>query len=1389
MAFSVLKPLAGVIPGTRAFHGQSIQRKLSLLFFATTLLALTSLGVYGYYNASMAYHREAENLLKSNNIQLSLKIEDLLQQNSKDLNFISNYYGLLRYAYWSNMHDARKMQEWNNVTIDMLSNLVESRKYYHKIHYVDTHGNEQIVIRVNPATGKASHLAATELYHFDDQTYLDHADGLKRGEHFVSTIMLSEEKGKIEQPHTAIFRLFTPLIGDNGVRYGTIVIDIRAEAIYKLIAESSQQESRELVLIDGEGDFLYHPNKDWMFAHQLGHGNNLQRHYPSLLAKVTDSESIMLEERELFISSEVIHAGVRQQDHVWMLVGMVPTSVALKKLNDFLFVFFMLFLLVLGILFASSRYMISQLMTPLTAVTRQLQRLGRGEAVPEEVYYPADDEIRRMLESTDRVVKNMQLLASQADAIASGDLSGEVQELSGHDLLGHALNNMTAQLLENRQLTQQRNWLKDGVAEIAQKLTGEHTPQQLATQAITLVGRYLEAGCAVLYIRNESADQLELLGSYMHTERQVVGGVVKFGEGAVGQVAREHKPIVLRLDKHSTETVSPITTGTMQRLPVCTYTWPLLREDTLLGVLEVASLEVLDQLHREYLDHACETIAAFLYTALQKERIQALLTIAEESTRQEQQRSKQLQAVNAQMEEQQQQLQQQTEELQQTNAQMEEQQQQLQQQTEELQQTNAQMEEQQQQLEQQTESLQKANSEMELQSAELGLRNTALEKASRYKSDFLANMSHELRTPLNSIILLSRMFTLNESKHLDEEELRRATVIYRAGHDLLTLINDILDLSKIESGKMEVNPQRIDPVVLTTLLQSQFEDTARHKGVAFELHNTLTASFVSDPDKLQQILRNLLSNAFKFTAKGSVVVTLAASDHVDMPVLISVSDTGIGIPKESQQNIFNAFQQVDGSISRQFGGTGLGLSISLRLAQLLGGRLAVKSVPEQGSTFELLLPRTLASETSRSEEGDSTASMTERSLEPIAPAVIPHDTSDDRNQLGSGDAVMLVIDDDEDFCREIARINRKNSYKTLITANGEDGLILAEKYQPQGILLDLGLPDMDGVEVLKRLKGDHNLRHIPVYVISARDRNPRLMDEGILGYLQKPVEEQQILDAESKILHHLDATGNMLMIESSNLQADRVRAMVTQQKLELFRVADFTAALAFCQKTPCSLLLFDLAAFSSFDAAIKGCRTMHEKFPQLRLLIYSESGISDEQDALLRAHTDSIIIQSEQANKRMLENIERFVCSTPHHRIKEALPSGAVRQHRLKGRNILVVDDDARNLFVITSALEQQGAVVFNALNGFKALELLEKQQIELIFMDIMMPEMSGYETITAVRAVEHLHDIPIVALTAKALKNDQKDAMKAGANDYLAKPVDYEVLINMAAAWCEKKA
>ena len=1359
---------------SQLFNQMSIRTKFALVFYSVILITLSIVAYYGYSNTAKAYQQKATGLVSDYTSEVSQKISDFLDLTRSDLGFFAENSDLYRYLYWQDLGVKEKEEGWREAVIDNWRGFSRSYDYLYKVRFIDLQGIEQITIRRDPTTRNVRSLNLDELQDKSNEAYFSDALALEQGKISVKQLDLNREYGKIEKPLVPVVRLSQPVYGENQAKFGVVVVNLFADAFFDYIRAANQRiENSSFYLINPEGEFLFHPDPAKSFAHLLGHGDNFRALFPSLLEQLNTQEEGVLFTQNHVIGFKRIFPHPSEQENYWILVGTIDEAQVFGELSKFKYWFFSLLAVVLLMVFFVSRYFLNTLLTPLSLITRQLERLGRGEVVREQSGYHSEDEIGQMLSSTESLVDTMEILTKQADTIAAGDFSGRVPVLSEQDRLGQALNNMTGMLRDNREQTQRQSWQRDGLAELSQQLSSEIMPEELADHAVSFTCRYLDAAHGVFYLYDQEQKKLQLLASYMFTERDRLHQQFELGEGAVGQVAREHKPILLR-DIRVGE--AAVTTGTLEATPFHTYTVPLLHEQLLYGVIELAVLRPFDPLMREFVDQAALIISTFLYSSLQRKRIQHLLADAEKATLGAQEQSCKLQDTNSLMKEQQQQLQQQTEELQQTNAQMEEQQQQLQQQTEELKQTNEQMTTQQKEL-------QLKNKDLLLSQEELDNKAQQLEISSQYKSEFLANMSHELRTPLNSILLLSKMLAMNEQGHLNTEESKRAWVIHKAGDELLRLINDILDLSKIEAGKMELHLQGVNSTDFLDDFHEQFMDSAKERKLQYQIEDNWQGEFTTDRDKLAQIIRNLLSNAFKFTQQGSVKIRMTRSANPELPVSISVIDSGIGIPEEKQAIIFEAFQQVDGSISRAYGGTGLGLSISLSIAHLLGGSIELKSTAGQGSEFTVLLPENLIQTESLKPQG--------LQAEPIESIKLQAQVTDDRSNLSADDDIILIIDDDADFCDSVRAVNAKQGYKTLSALNAKEGLKMAKAYSPSGILLDLGLPDKDGNEVLRELKSTRDLDRIPVYVISGREKDSELLKQGIVGYLQKPVNDNQLAAAGATMLAQAK-NKTILILEQGSLKKGEIAELVQETNVTLKTVASIKQALNYLETNDCALVIVDLGG-RGIDDAVDNCQKLHELYPQHPILLYGQQSLKEEDEEQLRLYSDNIILKTPYAEQRMLENIERFLNEIPAERGQESLssfPAKVTKQSlKLADRHILVVDDDPRNLFVITSALEQQGAKIDNATNGVKALKYLSENTVDLVFMDIMMPEMDGFEAIRQIKQNPALKQLPIVALTAKALRSDREKALAAGADDYLVKPVDYEVLINMAYVWCESRS
>jgi len=973
-------------------------------------------------------------------------------------------------------------------------------------------------------------------------------------------------------------------------------------------------------------------------------------------------------------------------------------------------------------------------------------RLALGDLTSHIRLRPGDS--TSLMAKIRQLIDTMEKVADRADAIGRGNLADEVSVLSDQDRLGQAINHMVVALRSARTLDDRRNWLNNGNNLLSQALTGDFTTQQIAEIAMSTIGHYLHAGRGVFYLRRDDQATLELIASFMYTDDMHYRKTFRLGEGAIGQVALEQRPIILTT---STSNAALILTGTTSSLPVSTFTYPIVKDKKLLGVIEFSSLESFNETKLDFLSSAIDVIASFMTVAEQRGQIHGLLSVAEQAERDVRKQNEFLQEINSRMEEQQQQLQQQSEELQQTNAQMEEQQQLLEHNNEKLRQSEA----------------------------DINEKARQLELSNQYKSEFLANMSHELRTPLNAIILLSKMMMENPDGNLSDKEIKRAEVIHTSGHDLLGIINEVLDLSKVDAGRMEINVDEVSTRSISAELQDLFESIAHSNGIEFRIDDQYHGKFNSDHIKVGQILRNLLSNAFKFTKRGSVTLTIRQAPGEALPVRLSVKDTGIGIPKNKHKTIFDAFRQVDGSTSREYGGTGLGLTISLRFAELLGGQITLTSAEGQGSEFTLCLPE----------------QPPEGAVAPL-PAVRPQPMptalriEDDRDQLTHEDRIILLIDDDANFGMAVVDINRRLGYKTVVALTAADGLMLASRYHPAGILLDLGLPDRDGADVLQDLKTSPELASIPVYIISGRDHESAPDLNGIVGYLQKPLVSSQIEAAEAALLSAIGQVKSNGVLVFSSLVNNEVSRMLESgpTHYDLYKITTEAELQLKLARRDWGAAIIDLTHLE-LEQGLQVAAQIRAGRRDAAILFFGDHHFNDDEEASMRTYTDSIIIDAPQAILRLQENIARFLQQAKNPEPQPAVVTGHPEGIRnLTQKNILVIDDDPRNLFVITAALEQNQATIYNALNGRRAMELLESTPMDLIITDIMMPEMDGYQTIAAIRANPKLTSIPIIALTAKAMPEDKKNILEIGADDYLSKPVDYDVLCNMAALWSSTK-
>ena len=674
-------------------------------------------------------------------------------------------------------------------------------------------------------------------------------------------------------------------------------------------------------------------------------------------------------------------------------------------------------------------------------------------------------------------------------------------------------------------------------------------------------------------------------------------------------------------------------------------------------------------------------------------------------------------------------------------------------------------------------------------------RAEELQQASRYKSEFLANMSHELRTPLNSSLILAKLLADNPHQNLTDEQVRFAESIYAAGNDLLNLINDILDISKVEAGRLELRPEHTRLERLVESLRATFEPMARDKGldVVIELTDSAPNKLFTDRQRVEQILKNLLANAIKFTEQGSVSLRVAADPA---GVRFEVRDTGIGIRPEQQQSIFEAFSQGDGSTSRKYGGTGLGLSISRDLAQLLGGGISVSSQPGQGSLFTLTLPLHYL-EASREPAPPAVRESVPAPAPVAEPVQLPaHEPipkfADDRDAEPRRGRTVLVIEDEPRFAQILYDLAHELDYDCLVAHGADDGLALAERYQPAAILLDMHLPDHSGLSVLQQLKDNARCRHIPVHVISVEDRSEAAMHLGAIGYALKPTSRDQLKEVFGRIEAKLSQkVKRVLLVEDDERQRESIVHLIDDEDVEITAVALAGEALAQLRQTVFDCMIIDLKLPDMQGSELLERMASEDicSFPPV--IVYTGRNLTRDEEAQLMKYSRSIIIKGARSPERLLDEVTLFL-----HKVESSLSgerqnmlrTARNRDKALEERRILLVDDDVRNIFALTSALEQKGAKVEVARNGREALEKLEEvADIDLVLMDVMMPEMDGYEAMRRIRQNPTWERLPIIAVTAKAMKDDQERCRRAGANDYLAKPIDLTRLFSLIRVWMPK--
>jgi CheY-like chemotaxis protein/putative methionine-R-sulfoxide reductase with GAF domain len=943
-------------------------------------------------------------------------------------------------------------------------------------------------------------------------------------------------------------------------------------------------------------------------------------------------------------------------------------------------------------------------------------------------------------------------------------------------LLGVAL--LATRFIVERNRAQQLLWLQQGDSAIATAMLGELDADQLGDKLLHALAHYLDAQVALLY-RLEAGMLIPTAAYALDRPLQALPRIAQ-GQGLCGEVARDGKALIVSdLPQDYLMVSSGAGRSALRQLLIA----PVLADGVVQGVVEIGFARAGANLEhpRALLEMAAESMGVALRSALYRKHLSELL----ERTRRQ---SEELQA-------QQEELRQSNEELEQQSRTLRESQAELEQQQSELEGINARLEERTNLLEMQKAELLRAQRALE-QNAE------ALQQANRYKSEFLANMSHELRTPLNSSLILSQILADNRGGSLTPEQVRYAQTIHAANNDLLALINDILDLSKIEAGHMEMRPEPVAMEALLDPLRRMFEPIAKSKSLAFRiaLADGVPASLLTDAQRLTQVLRNLLSNAFKFTERGEVALEIAARGS---DIAFTVRDTGIGIPEQQQEVIFEAFRQADGSTSRVYGGTGLGLSISRELARLLGGEIRVQSAPGLGSSFtlqiaarlehaEAALPRqALAQEpvaaTAHSAPAAS-AALPQLQNRPQTAETAPQRIPDDR-AARRRERLILVIEDDARFAAILVELAHELNFDCIHAASGDEGYLLAASEAPSAILLDVGLPDQSGLGVLERLKRDPETRHIPIHMISVDDHAHAALEMGAVGFALKPVAREGLVAAIRRLEQRLQKQARRILVVEDNAPLrENLALLLTAEDVEITTAGTVAEALEQVSNASFDCMVMDLMLpdASGYQLLEKMASGGKYSFPPV--IVYTGRSLSAEEEQRLRRYSRSIIIKGAKSPERLLDEVSLFL-----HRVEADLPpdqrallqQARQRDAAFEGRKILIAEDDVRNIFALTSILEPLGAELLVTRNGREALECIEERRdIDLVLMDLMMPEMDGLAAIRAIRRLPQAARLPIIALTAKAMADDRRHCLDAGANDYIAKPLDVNRLVSLCRVW-----
>jgi len=1075
-------------------------------------------------------------------------------------------------------------------------------------------------------------------------------------------------------------------------------------------------------------------------------------------------------------------------------------------------VLLILLFITIAITFSVSRLLVKYISVPILNIVTNLKKMALGD-ISGISEYISEDEIGQLSDS----YREMQIIlieqVEQAKRVAKGDFENALTPRSDKDELTIALNEMTASLKKTKVKNDRDRWIKSSQNELNMEIQGDIDLTSVGSKISGMVSRQLNALTSALFVFNDK-DKIEFIGGYAVNSEQAKSRFFKPGEGLIGQVVLDRKA---RIIENVPDNYLDIYSGLGKQKPGFLMIVPCIYNNVVEGVLELGSLKPFDEISSDYINLISESIAIAIQSSKNRTALQELLAKQKKLMEELQVQQEELRQSNEELQVQQEELRQSNEELEAQTRELEESKSHLQVQQEELKITNEELSEHTRAIENQRESLRKKNDELEKARQDIENKARELEQVSTYKSEFLANMSHELRTPLNSILVLSQILAQNKTLNLNEKQIKSAETIKSSGENLLVLINEILDLAKIESGKVDLHSEPIEITSLLDDLKETFVPIAEEKGLKLEMSvsENLPKDIHNDSLRLGQILRNLIANGIKFTEKGSILVKVSRplntkllqhkfQNRTDL-VGFYVVDSGIGIHKDKQKEIFDAFRQADGTTSRKFGGTGLGLAISRNFARMMGGDILLDSNPGKGSSFLLLIPENITSEvkpflTSFYEAPVEEPRIAKQEYVRFAEPAQDHDSyvgtedysvDDDRKNIKKGDTFLLIIEDDVSFAQIIYDLAHEKNFKCMIAPNGETGLHYADYYNPSAIILDIGLPGIDGWEVMKRLQENPHTRHIPVHFMSGADKSLEALKKGAIGFLKKPVTVDEINEAFDKIEGLISKPlKKLLVVEDDEAMRLSINELIGEENIKIVSASRGREALEILKNETFDAMILDLGLedMTGYDLLQKiGKRNNAHKMP---VIIYTGKELTREEEEKLQSYSDRIIIKGIKSPERLLAETTLFL-----HQVEANLPIEKQKMLRnlhpredvMKDKSILIVDDDMRNVFALTSLLEDLGLKILVGKNGRDGIDKLETNNVDLILMDIMMPEMNGYEAMEMIRKDQKFRKLPIIALTAKAMPGDREKCIRAGATDYLTKPIDSEKLVSMLRVWLYK--